>query len=162
MARAMTPSFLIDFEQLLQQKELPFEAQLSQICEMLQNAVDYFDWVGFYFADFENKKLHLKAYSGAPTEHTEIPFGKGICGQVAVSNQNFLVPDVHAQSNYIACSLDVQSEIVIPIFADGKNIGQIDIDSHTPNAFDKADEKFLEQLCSLIGTAYASNYKVNE
>jgi len=60
-----------------------------------------------------------------------------------VSNENFLVPDVAAQDNYIACSITVKSEIVIPLFKDGKNIGQIDIDSHTPNAFSTEDENFL-------------------
>ena len=49
---------------------------------------------------------------GEPTDHTIIPFGKGICGQVAVSNENFVVPDVQAQDNYIACSITVKAEIV--------------------------------------------------
>jgi GAF domain-containing protein len=88
--------------------------------------------------------LHLWAQAGEPTDHTVIPFGKGICGQVAVSNQNFVVDDVHAQDNYIACSIHVKSEVVIPLFKNGKNIGQIDIDSNTAKAFDKDDETFLE------------------
>ena len=73
-----------------------------------------------------------------------IPFGKGICGQVAESNANFVVPDVAAQNNYIACSMYVKAEIVIPLFKDGKNIGQIDIDSHMADPFSVEDEKFLE------------------
>ncbi|MFY7811257.1 MAG: GAF domain-containing protein, partial [Flavobacterium sp.] len=88
------------------------------------------------------------------TDHTIIPFGKGICGQVAVSNKNFVVPDVSAQDNYIACSTTVKSEIVIPIFVNGINIGQIDIDSHTINAFTPEDEKFLEEVCVEIGKKY--------
>ncbi|MEM6541846.1 MAG: GAF domain-containing protein, partial [Bacteroidota bacterium] len=71
-------------------------------------------------------------------------FGKGICGQVAESNQNFVVPDVYAQDNYIACSLTVKSEIVVPLFKNGENIGQIDIDSDTPDPFSEEDERFLE------------------
>jgi L-methionine (R)-S-oxide reductase len=81
---------------------------------------------------------------GEPTDHTVIPFGKGICGQVAVSNQNFVVPDVSAQTNYIACSFTVKSEIVVPLFVNGINIGQIDIDSHVLNPFTQEDEQFLE------------------
>ncbi|MBT8280280.1 MAG: GAF domain-containing protein, partial [Muriicola sp.] len=80
----------------------------------------------------------------APTDHEIIPFGKGICGQVALSNSNFVVPDVSAQDNYIACSISVRSEIVVPLFVNGKNIGQIDIDSETPDPFSEADERFLE------------------
>ena len=88
--------------------------------------------------------MKLSSYAGAPTDHTIIPFGKGICGQVAVSNQNFVVPDVAAQDNYIACSITVKAEIVVPLFINGENIGQIDIDSNTPDPFTEADERFLE------------------
>ena len=84
--------------------------------------------------------IPLKGVPGKPTDHTVIPFGKGICGQVAVSNQNFMVPDVNAQDNYIACSIDVRSELVIPLFFEGKNIGQIDIDSNKIDPFSKEDE----------------------
>ena len=118
--------------------------RLTEVCELLQNAIGYYDWVGFYFANQTTKTLHLKAYAGEKTDHTEIPFGKGICGQVAISNENFVVPDVKAQDNYIACNMYVKAEIVVPLFKDGKNIGQIDIDSHTPNPFSPEDERFLE------------------
>lgn len=145
------------FKQLLKQVEavlhLPHpnvKIPLTKVCEILQNEVGYYDWVGFYFSDFKTKILHLKAFSGIPTEHTSIPFGKGICGQVAVSNANFIVPDVHAQNNYISCSIDVKSELVIPIFVNDNNIGQIDIDSNTLNAFSPEDEIFIENVCQLI------------
>lgn len=120
------------------------EQRLKNICNFLQTNISYYDWVGFYFANDAEKTLHLKAFAGEPTDHTVIPFGKGICGQVAVSNQNFVVPDVKAQDNYIACSITVKAEIVIPLFKDGKNIGQIDIDSNTADPFTDEDEKFLE------------------
>lgn len=120
------------------------DEKLTKVCELLQESIPYYDWVGFYFANEAEKTLHLKAFAGEPTDHTVIPFGKGICGQVAVSNNNFVVPDVKAQDNYIACSITVKSEIVIPLFKDGKNIGQIDIDSNTINPFSEDDERFLE------------------
>lgn len=120
------------------------DEKLTKVCELLQEHIDYYDWVGFYFANEAERTLHLKAFAGEPTDHTVIPFGKGICGQVAVSNQNFVVPDVKAQDNYIACSINVKSEIVIPLFKDGKNIGQIDIDSHKIDPFTQDDERFLE------------------
>lgn len=120
------------------------DAKLKTLCQFLSEHVDYFNWVGFYFANHENKTLHLGPYVGAETDHIVIPFGKGICGQVAESNENFVVPDVAGQDNYIACSFTVKSEIVVPLFVDGKNIGQIDIDSHVINPFTEADERFLE------------------
>ena len=128
--------------------------KLQAICDVLEKEVPHYDWVGLYFANHENKTLHLGPYAGEATDHTTIPFGKGICGQVAVSNKNFVVPDVMAQDNYIACSTTVKSEIVIPIFVNGINIGQIDIDSHTINAFTPEDETFLEEVCAEIGKRY--------
>ena len=120
------------------------EEKLFSICNLLHNEISYYNWVGFYFANHETKTLHLGPYVGAETDHTVIPFGKGICGQVAESNSNFVVPDVSAQENYIACSFTVKSEIVVPLFVNGINIGQIDIDSHVIDPFTDADERFLE------------------
>lgn len=129
---------------LLQNQQIARTEKLQQLCDWLRQEISYYDWVGFYFANHENKTLHLGPYAGEATDHTVIPFGKGICGQVAESNQNFVVPDVQAQDNYIACSFTVKSEIVVPLFVQGKNIGQIDIDSHVLDPFTEADERFLE------------------
>ncbi|KPM32642.1 Putative GAF sensor protein [Croceitalea dokdonensis DOKDO 023] len=120
------------------------EVAMQEICNLLKKEVSYYDWVGFYFKNGDKRELKLGPYAGEPTDHTIIPFGKGICGQVAESNQNFVVPDVQAQDNYIACSLTVKSEIVVPLFKNGENIGQIDIDSNTPDPFSQEDERFLE------------------
>lgn len=129
---------------ILSEKDKTRDEKLYTLCQFLSENIEYYNWVGFYFANHEAKTLHLGSYFGAVTDHTVIPFGKGICGQVAESNQNFVVPDVAAQDNYIACSFTVKSEIVIPLFVNGINIGQIDIDSHTINPFTESDERFLE------------------
>ena len=126
------------------EKDTSVDHRLQETCELLKANISYYDWVGFYFRNGDKEELKLGPYAGEPTDHTIIPFGKGICGQVAVSNENFVVPDVKAQDNYIACSITVKSEIVIPLFKDGVNIGQIDIDSNTIDPFSKADEEFLE------------------
>ncbi|MEP0213981.1 MAG: GAF domain-containing protein [Cellulophaga sp.] len=123
---------------------------LLAICELLEENVPYYNWVGFYFKNGDKNELKLGPYVGEPTDHVIIPFGKGICGQVAVSNENFVVPDVQAQDNYIACSISVKAEIVIPIFVNGENVGQIDIDSGTPDPFSKEDEDFLEFICEEV------------
>jgi len=122
------------------------DEKLQKICHLLNENIDYYDWVGFYFKNGEKEELILGPYVGEPTDHTVIPFGKGICGQVAVSNKNFVVADVSAQDNYIACSVSVKSEIVVPLFVDGENIGQIDVDSEVLDAFTEADERFLEYV----------------
>lgn len=130
------------------------DAKLLSICELLESHIDYYNWVGFYFKNGDKHELKLGPYVGEPTDHTIIPFGKGICGQVAVSNQNFVVPDVKAQDNYIACSITVKAEIVIPIFVNDENVGQIDIDSNTADPFTEADERFLEFVCKEVAKLF--------
>ena len=123
---------------------------LQAICDYLEKEISYYDWVGFYFKNGDKNELKLAQYTGEETEHIIIPFGKGICGQVAVSNKNFVVQDVSKQENYISCGWKVKSEIVIPIFVNKENIGQIDIDSHTVNTFTKEDEQLLEYICTKV------------
>jgi len=128
------------------------EKTLFTICEILRSKISYYDWVGFYFKNGSKQELKLGPYAGLDTDHEIIPYGKGICGQVALTNKNFVVPDVKKQNNYISCNINVKSEIVIPIFVDGKNIGQIDIDSNILNPFSKRDEEFLEYVCAKVAT----------
>ncbi len=131
-------------------QNISVDQRLLKICELLNENVPYYNWVGFYFKNGDKNELKLGPYAGAPTDHTIIPFGKGICGQVAISNQNFVVPDVSAQDNYIACSITVKAEIVVPIFVKGENIGQIDIDSNSLDPFSEKDERFLEFVCEKV------------
>ncbi len=138
-----------------------WEKKLFKICRTIKSSMKKYDWVGFYFSDSKNRKLNLIAFSGKKTEHTEIPFGKGICGQVAISNKTLIVPDVKAEKNYISCNINVKSEIVVPILTNGSNIGQIDIDSNTINAFSNKDKIFLQEVCNLISKKHKerlSNY----
>ncbi len=152
----MTPNFenLRASIQGIIEKNNSVDETLQDICVFLQKTVKKYNWVGFYFRNGAKEELILRQFAGEPTNHTIIPFGKGICGQVAASNQNFVVPDVSAQDNYIACSFAVKSEIVIPIFVDSKNIGQIDIDSHSINAFTAGDENFLVTINQLLADKF--------
>ncbi len=140
---------------ILSHTDRSVDERLQALCELLKKNLETYNWVGFYFRNGDKEELKLGPYAGAPTDHTIIPFGKGICGQVAVSNENFVVPDVQAQDNYIACSISVKSEIVVPLFLKGENIGQIDIDSDTPDAFNEEDERFLEFVNSEVAKIMA-------
>ncbi len=139
-------------ETIISNTNKTIDERLLSICELLETHIEYYNWVGFYFRNGNKEELILGPYVGEPTDHTVIPFGKGICGQVAVSNENFVVPDVMAQDNYIACSVTVKAEIVVPIFVNGENIGQIDIDSNTPDPFTESDERFLEFVCAQVAS----------
>lgn len=135
-----------EIQKITANNQLAVDKRLEEICKLLKKEIDYYTWVGFYFKNGQKNELKLRAFAGAPTEHTIIPFGKGICGQVAESNKNFVVDDVQAQDNYIACNINVKAEIVVPLFLHGKNIGQIDIDSNQKDPFTAEDERFLEFL----------------
>ena len=129
--------------------------KLFAVCELLADEVPTFNWVGFYIADPDGKEeLVLGPFVGASTDHTRIPFGKGICGQVALSHETFVAQDVHAEKNYLACSIDVRSEIVVPIMKGDAFVAQLDIDSHTKNSITKEQREILEGICRLLASEF--------
>jgi GAF domain-containing protein len=127
------------------------EAKLKRICALLAKSVSYYNWVGFYLVSPENpRELALGPFVGEPTEHTRIPFGKGICGQAAERKQIFTVQDVAKESNYLACSLKVKAEIVVPILKNGQVLGELDIDSHQLAPFTAEDQRGLRAICEIV------------
>ena len=122
----------------------------KSLVQWLDKEVSYYNWTGFYFMNDEKQQLEIGPYVGAYTDHTVIPYGRGICGQVAVSGKTFEVPDVHAQDNYLACSLATKSEIVVPIYKGENLVGQIDIDSHELDPFTQEDHDLLEAVANFV------------
>ena len=126
---ALKERLIPEVEEILN-REVTRHEKLFAVCELLADEVSTFNWVGFYVADESGKEeLVLGPFVGASTDHTRIPFGRGICGQVAVSHETFVSQDVHSEDNYLACSMDVQSEIVVPIMKNNEFVAQLDIDS---------------------------------
>ena len=127
------------------------EGKLSDVCRLLKESVSYYDWVVFYLVDSSGKKeLLLGPFTGEETEHTRIPFGEGICGQAAEREETFLVQDVSSETNYLSCSSDVKSEMVVPIFKDGQVVGELDIDSHQLSPFTEEDRTLLEKAAEIV------------
>jgi GAF domain-containing protein len=118
-----------------------------QAMELLDELADY-NWSGIY--RLEGNVLLLDEYVGAHTDHTEIPVGRGVCGTAVAENKNQLVDDVRSLSNYLACSLQTRSEIVVLIKREGAVLGQIDIDGHRVAAFDGSDERLLEAIAAIL------------
>jgi len=111
-----------------------------------------YDWVGFYMLDPNDQNvLVLGPYRGAPTEHIRIPVSEGICGAAIAAGETVIIDDVSSDPRYLACSIETRSEIVVPIWAMGKIVGEIDVDSHTLNAFTADDRKFLEDCAEVLG-----------
>lgn len=123
---------------------------LQSVCDLLCTEVPHYDWVGFYFAVPRARLLVLGPFCGAPTEHTRIPYGRGICGQSAETLDAFVVPDVTAAENYLSCSVETRAELVVPVFLDDGFIAEIDIDSHVRDPFGPADEPFLRRIGALV------------
>lgn len=107
-----------------------------------------YEWSGVY--RLEGDTLRLDAYAGDPTEHTEIPVGRGVCGTAVAERRSQVVPDVRALDNYISCSVQTRSEIVVLIERGETILGQIDIDGHEVGAFDASDESFLRRVAAIL------------
>ena len=130
------------------------EDLMSVIVGRLQERLAYYDWVGFYMIEKgseEGPMLVLGPYVGAVTQHKRIPLNQGICGAAASSGRTVVVDDVNADPRYLACSLETKSEIVVPIRVRGEIVGELDIDSHTPAAFQADDRQLVEHCARLVG-----------
>ena len=112
-------------------------------------------YTGVYLYLLEGEMLVLNTYRGRPTEHTHIPVGAGICGRAVRVKETVTVDDVTADTEYIACSLETRSEIVVPILRGDRVFGEIDIDSDVPAAFSTQDQQFLEQVAQAIAPKFA-------
>jgi L-methionine (R)-S-oxide reductase len=145
---------LIDKITAIVNSKLEKEEKLKDICELLKKSIPHYNWVGFYIAEKSKPELILGPYIGDATEHTKIPFGKGICGQAAEREETFIVQDVSKETNYLSCSINVKSEIVVPIFKDNKIVGELDIDSNITSPFTKEDKDFLENICKIISKVF--------
>ncbi|MCC5940906.1 MAG: GAF domain-containing protein [Balneolaceae bacterium] len=129
--------------------------KLLAICQLLDRKVDVFNWTGFYLASkTEERMLELGPYVGEDTDHIRIPFGTGICGQAAETLDTFVVQDVSEASNYLACSVDVKSEIVVPIMKGGTFVGELDIDSHTKDAITDELKVLCEEICQNLSRIF--------
>jgi len=127
------------------------ETALKRVCAILNESVPHYDWVGFYLVDPPgSRELALGPFVGAPTEHVRIPFGKGVCGRAAEERATIVVQDVTREANYLSCSVNVKSEIVLPLMKGTLLLGELDIDSHTVAAFTDADRAFLTAVCECV------------
>ena len=144
-------SNLIDRLTALARSERSFDTVALDVCRLLRKDVAHFNWVGVYMIEGADT-LVLKAWDGPKaTEHVRIPIGQGICGLAAREAKTVVVDDVNKDPRYLACFLNTRSEIVVPIFANGTVVGEVDIDSDRPSAFTKDDRDLLEAVAVELG-----------
>jgi len=123
-------------------------ANLANITSALKYGMDFF-WIGFYMV--KDNQLILSAFQGT-VACTRIAFDKGVCGACYRAQKTLIVADVEAFEGHIACSSLSRSEIVVPIFHEGKVVIVLDVDSTQLSDYDEVDKKYLEEIADWIGT----------
>jgi L-methionine (R)-S-oxide reductase len=131
------------------------DALLRKAVRTIKSADDRYDWVGVYLVG-EGEELWLHNYVGEPTVHAKIPFGTGVCGRAVAQRRNFNIKDVSKEENYLACSPDTRSELVILIRAGDDIYGEIDIDSDEAAAFTEDDEIALISIADKLAEQLAA------
>lgn len=126
-------------------------ANLANASALLYGTLSDINWAGFYL--MENGILVLGPFQGKPA-CIEIKLGKGVCGTAAARDEIILVEDVHRFPGHIACDAASNSEIVLPLHADGGVIGVLDIDSPYPGRFDEEDRKGLAEFVKIFETQW--------
>ena len=121
---------------------------MARTVNLLKTRIPDYNWVGIYL--LHGNELVLGPFEGKPSPHTHIPLGRGICGAAATEKATIIVDDVNADPRYLACSIETRSEIVVPILSGDDVLGEIDIDSDRPAAFDDTDRRLLEEVASLL------------
>ena len=121
-------------------------ANMANIAAVLHETFGFW-WTGFYRV--EGQQLVLGPFQG-PIACTRIPYGKGVCGTAWQRAETVIVPNVHEFAGHIACSSASNSEIVVPIFHDGRVVAVLDIDSTDFNTFDAIDQHYLEQIAAML------------
>ena len=131
-----------------------FDASVKTAVAGVKALKPAYDWVGVYLLEGDVLTLQDDHYLGQPTVHTRIPLGSGICGASATDGETLVIDDVHEDIRYIACSLSVRSEIVVPIMAGERVVGVLDLDSDTPSAFGEADRQELERVAAALARVW--------
>ncbi len=143
---------LIDQFRSLSALATSLEALQRSVVETMAKRLTHFNWTGFYMLDPNDPAmLVLGPFVGAPTPHVRIPVAQGICGAAVEVGETVIVDDVGADPRYLSCSIETKSEIVVPVYAHGNVVGEIDIDSHAPAAFKHEDRVFLEEVARIVG-----------
>lgn len=137
----------------LRKEGRPLNDILACAVERLHGSNPRFHWTGIYEL-FPDNVLHLGPFNGAPTDHVFIGVGRGVCGTAVALKRNINLPDVSLEPNYLACSQETKSELVVLIRRGDTIYAQIDIDSHEIGAFDSECESLVQAVADALADAY--------
>lgn len=119
----------------------------ANFAALLKTSLPYVSWAGFYL--FNGEALYLGPFQGN-VACVDIPLSKGVCGKAASTQKTVIVDNVHEFTGHIACDAGSQSEIVVPMVKNHRLLGVLDLDSYSLSAFDEIDQKYLEQILSIL------------
>lgn len=134
-----------------------FSAILEAAVHELHETEPAFDWTGIYEL-FPDNTLRLGPFVGAPTDHVFIGVGQGVCGTAVAEKRNLNIPDVRQVQNYLACSNETRSELVILIRYGDRIYAQIDIDSHRINAFGDDCVTNVQRVADVLARAFEARH----
>lgn len=143
----------LDREQLLNDIEILVKGDghwlpsLANTAALLFERMPNVSWVGFYL--LKSSVLMLGPFQGR-VACVHIDIGKGVCGTAFIKQETIIVPDVHEFPGHIACDPRSNSEIVVPLFKDGRVIGVLDIDSTSKARFTTDDQVMLEKVAQIV------------
>jgi phosphoserine phosphatase RsbU/P len=94
-------------------------------------------------------------YEDSLPSRMRIRLSEGLTGAAAAERRVLRVNDVHLDPRYISCgtSLEVRSELVIPLLLQDRLIGVLDLESTKVHAFTAEHERMLQTLGSYIAVA---------
>jgi len=78
---------------------------------------------------------------------------QGIAGKVASTGKSLRLSSASSDSDFVAISPNIQSELCIPIKSGGRVIGIINIETKLENAFTESDERLINTISGGLGTA---------
>ncbi len=143
-------AFAAEIRSLGHKQPIAAEELLRDVVRRLHSRMTGWDWVGIYF--LVDDALVLGPYVGDPTEHVKIRIGVGVCGTAVAQDTNIVIDDVRSEQNYLACSLNTRSELVVLVRDGDEVVGQFDVDSDRVGAFRRQDEVLLERLGSIVSS----------
>ncbi len=125
-------------------------ANTANFVGLLYNEIPDINWLGIYV--WRGEELVLGPFQGRPACVRILP-GHGVCGTAAEKRETLRIADVHTFEGHIVCDAASRSEIVVPLMANGRLLGVLDVDSPMTNRFSEVDQQGIEYLCNVFVSA---------
>ena len=136
---------------------LDLDAALEQAVTMLADELGY-QHVGIALVDKAGQSVDLRAEHGIPMSDwgpagQGVRVGQGLVGWVAQHGEPLLVNDVTRDPRYLVGIPETRSELVVPLRADGRVTGVINVESLQLDAFDAEDLRLLNTLAGQLANS---------